>query len=490
MKANEQNKFEKITDLAARRGFFNPAAEIYGGPSGFWDYGPLGATLKRNIVDAWRKNIVQKDDMLEIDGAQLLPPAVFEASGHLASFKDPLTECKKCKSIYRADKLIEEKTKLIIPEAMPPKQFDTMIKKHKINCPNCKGKLAPVRMFGLMISAKIGPKGDETVYLRPEACQSIFLDFTRVFRTMRAKLPIGLAQVGKAFRNEISPRQAIFRTRELTQADVEIFFNPAEEKTFKKFNEVKNYKLRFAFEGKEDKIVEVTCLEAVKKSYIESPLVAYYMALLQQLFESFGIDKKNVRFRELGNEEKAFYAKSAWDFEVQTSLGWTEVVANHYRSDHDLKLHSAGSGQDLSILDGDVKVLPWIWEDSMGVDRALLAVFDNAYFEEEVKGEKRIVLRLDKKLAPIQAAVFPLVNKDGIPARAEKVYEALKKQFSVFYDDSGSIGKRYRRMDEIGTPYCITIDHRTLEDDTVTVRDRDTMKQERVKIGELASHLF
>jgi glycyl-tRNA synthetase len=476
-------------EWATRKAIFFPASEIYKGPAGFFYYGPLGATIKRNVIELWRKNFVEKDGMLEMDGSPIMPPAAFAASGHLASFQDPLTECTKCKNIFRADKIIQDVTKKITPEAMKAEQFDELIKENKIHCPKCKGELAKVSMFNLMAKTFFGPKDCELLYFRPETCQSLFVDFQKIYNAMRAKLPIGFAQAGLVCRNEISPRQGLFRTRQFTQMEAEVFFNPKNEEKFEKFDRLKNYLVRLALLGKENKIIDVAISDALKKKYFKSKIEAYYLALLMQFYESLGIKKENMRLRELGAEEKAFYAKSAWDFEVLTSLGWTEVVANHYRTDHDLKSHSKGSGQDLSVIDGEEKVLPWVWEDSFGVDRSVFAVLDNAYDEEEVEGEKRIVLRLDPKVAPYKVAVFPLVNKDGIDTKAKEVYRLLKEEFPAVYDDSGSIGKRYRRMDEVGTPFCITIDYKTKEDNTVTIRDRDTMKQKRIKISELKEYI-
>ncbi len=483
-------QYEKIIELATRKGFWFPSSEIYKGPAGFYDYGPLGAALKRNIIEMWRKNFVEADGMLEIDGSPIMPPAVFEASGHLSSFQDPLVECIKCKSIYRADKLIHDVTKKIVPEAMKPEEFDKLIKQNKIHCTKCKGELAKVKMSNLMVKTYFGPKDSELMYLRPETCQSIFVDFQKIYNIMRAKLPIGFAQVGLMCRNEISPRQGLFRMRQATQMEAEVFFNPKNEDKFEKFECFKNYKVRLALLGKENKIIEITLSEAVKKKIFKSKIEAYYLALLMQFYESLGIKKENMRLREIGPEEKPFYAKSAWDFEILTSLGWTEIVANHYRADHDLKSHTNGSGQDLSVIDGEEKVLPWVWEDSFGVDRSVFAVLDNAYAEEKVKDETRIVLKLNPKIAPYIAAVFPLVNKDKLPELAKKVHDELKCCYKCFYDESGSIGKRYRRMDEIGTPFCITIDYDSLKKKDVTVRNRDTMKQERVKIKDLCDYLY
>jgi glycyl-tRNA synthetase len=475
---NEKNA-KGFIELAKRRGFFWPTAEIYGSIAGFWNYGPLGTTLKRKVIDAWRKYVVKRDDMIEIDGAQIMPMNVFKSSGHLSSFQDPLVECTKCKKTYRADRLIQEKTGKTIPEAMKPEDFDKLLKENNIKC-SCGGEFSKTEMFNLMVKTFIGPKQNEIAYLRPETCQSIFTDFSLIYRASRAKLPVGMAQVGKSFRNEISPRDALFRTREFTQAEVEVFFNPKKENSFEKYEMIKDYKIRFNLVGKDD-TVEMSCEEAFNKKIFRSKIEAYYLVLHLQFFERIGIPRENMRIREIGPDERPFYAQSAWDLEVKTSLGWTEIIANHYRADHDLKSHSEGSGVDLSVMDVDEKVLPWVWEDSMGIDRLVLALLDIGLKKE---GE-RVYLKLSPEVSPYQVAVFPLVNKDGIDSKALEVYNLLKDKFDVFYDDSGSIGRRYARQDEIGTPFCITIDYDTKENDTVTLRYRDTTKQDRVKIEDL-----
>jgi glycyl-tRNA synthetase len=338
-------------------------------------------------------------------------------------------------------------------------------------------------MFNLLVKTFLGPKQDEIAYFRPETCQTIFTDFALVYRASRAKLPVGIAQVGKSFRNEISPRNAIIRTREFTQAEVEIFFNPEKENSFDKFESIKDYKIRFALLGKEDKEVEMTCEQAIKKKIFRSKIEAYYLALHLQFFENIGIPRELTRIREIGPDEKPFYAKSAWDLEVKTSTGWLEIIANHYRSDHDLKSHSDGSGKEMSVMVDEKKVLPWVWEDSMGIDRLVFALMDIGLKE----GDKRTFMKLSPEVSPFQAAVFPLVKKDGLAEKAREVHKMLKNNFDVFYDESGSVGRRYARQDEIGTPFCITIDYDTMKDDTVTIRDRDTTEQKRVKIKDLVS---
>jgi len=482
---SEKSKFDKLSELAIRRGFYFPAAEIYPEtPAGFWDYGPLGSALKRRIIDAWRKIIVKRDEMLEIDGAQILPESVFEASGHLKSFVDPLTECKKCRKIFRADRLIQDKTGKLVPEALSSEELDGLIHLHNITCPECGDELSKVVKFNMMFRFTAGPKMDNKVALRPETCQSIFLDFPRIYRDMRVKLPIGIAQVGRSFRNEISPRQGLVRLRELIQAEVEVFFNPEKVEKFEKFDEIAYKKLNFLLLGS-DKEETLTAREAVDKRIVQNKLVAYYLVLLAEFYENLGISPENIRFRELPSEEKPFYAQSAWDLEIRTSFGWLETVANHYRTDYDLRVHSEGSKTDLNVIDGNEKVLPWVWEDSMGIDRTLLVVLDAAYNEDG----KRTFLKLPNHLAPIQVAVFPLVDRDGLTDKAKQVYDMLKSQFDAVFDEKDSIGRRYYRMDEIGVPFAVTIDYDTLKDDTVTIRERDSKKQVRMRISELEDWL-
>ena len=477
------NTYEKVLDLALRKGFFLPAGEIYNGPAGFFDYGPNGAVLKRKFIELWRKMIVTEDEMIELDGSQILPEAVYRSSGHLEHFVDPLVLCTKCKAEHRADKLISNKLKKEIPENLSSKEFNELIIEHKIACPNCKGKLGEVHKFNMMFRFEVGSKGGEIVGLRPETCQNIFIDFPRIYRTNRLKLPIGIAQVGKSFRNEISPRQSLLRQREFTQAEAEVFINPKAK--FEKFKKIKSYKLRLLPIGKEQILISAN--QAVQKGIISNEFTAYYLALLQKFFEEVGL--KKFRFKQLNDKERAFYAKESWDFEVETDIGWLELVACNYRGDHDLKSHGEGSKSDTSVLDGTEKVLPHVFELSLGVDRSIYALLEQAYAEEDVKDEKRTVLKLKPRLSPVFAAVFPLVNKDKLPKVAQTIHDMLK-QYGSLYDDSGSIGKRYRRMDEIGCPVCITIDFDSLKKKDVTVRDRDTMKQKRIKITKLLDYLF
>ncbi|MCW1296366.1 MAG: glycine--tRNA ligase [Candidatus Parvarchaeota archaeon] len=473
------SKYDDVMKLALERGFFFQSSEIYAdAPAGFWEYGPLGTSMKNKLIQLWRKELVKRDEMLEIDGSVIMPEDVFIASGHLKSFVDPLVECKKCKQVFRADKIISEKSGQIVPERLSEKEFDALISKYNVRCPNCKGELSKTKIFNMMFKVGIGAKDEKVAYLRPETCQSIFVDFPRVFRTMRCKLPIAIAQTGRVFRNEISPRQCLLRLREIIQAEIEVFFNPSKANEFEKFESVKKYKLRMWID---EKIVEISCEDAVSKGIISNKLIAYYLAILQQFYEKTGIKRENMRFRTLGEDEKAFYTKQGLDFEVLTSVGWIELVACNYRTDYDLSGHAKESKKDFSVIDDGEKIIPHVFELSMGIDRTLFCIMENSFEREK----ERDVLKVPFYLAPITCAVFPLVNREGMPEKAREIYEMLRKNFDSFYDDSGSIGRRYRRMDEVGCPFCITIDSQTMKDDTVTIRDRDSMKQVRVKINEL-----
>jgi len=480
----ETNKIDEIIALAGRRGFFFQSCEIYpDSSSGFFDYGPLGVSLKNRIIKLWRKMLVKRDKMIEIDGSQIMSKSVFEASGHLKSFSDPFVKCEKCKFISRADKLIEEKTGKAIPEKLNDEEYDELIKKNNILCPKCKSRLGKTKRWNMMFKVGVGAENNEA-FLRPETCQSIYVDFPRLFATTRIKLPIGIAQIGKSFRNEISPRQSLLRMREFTQGEIEIFFNP-KKTAAENFSEVNDYELQISANKK---IQSISVKNAVSKKIISNEMIAYYLALLQQFFEALGIDKKKMRFRPLGDDEKAFYAKEAWDFEVETSLGWVELVACNNRSDYDLNAHAKQSKHNFEVMDENEKVLPHIFELSMGIDRIIYTLLDLSFDKEKVDNEERIVLKFKPLTAPIQVAVFPLVNKDGLPEIAKKIYSDLI-DFDISYDSSGSIGKMYRRQDEIGTPFCITVDHQTKEDKTVTLRERDSMKQVRIKIDRLKEEL-
>jgi glycyl-tRNA synthetase len=484
------SKYEEIIEWASRRSVFYPSAEIYANaPAGLWNFGPYGEAIRRKIIEFWRKELVQKENMLEVYGAQIMPEEVFKASGHLSGFNDPFTKCSKCNCLYRADEIISEVVKENIPESLADEELNKLIQKNKIRCSRCKGELEKVKRFNMMVKVDTGVAGKRACYLRPEACQSVFLDFDRMMKTMRVTLPKGVAQVGRAFRNEISPRQSLFREIEFSQFEAEIFFNPDKIDEIENFDEVKNYKIRILFEGKK-KIKEIKAEDLVKKKIVSGKLIAYYLARTQQLYENYGISKEKIRFRVVGEDERPFYSKGTFDLEIETALGWMEVIANNYRTDYDLKGHSKGSKKDLSIVEDGKKFTPHIWEISGGVDRTFYAVIDNAFKKEKIKGEERTVLNLNPKLAPFDSAVLPLVNKDKIPEKAKQVLKLLRENdFNVFYDDSGSIGRRYRRLDEVGVTGAITIDYDSLKNNDVTLRDRNTLKQIRVKIKDLPERL-
>ncbi|MBI2084975.1 MAG: glycine--tRNA ligase [Candidatus Aenigmarchaeota archaeon] len=476
--------FETMMNLFSRRGILFPSSEIYDNhPSGFWDYGPYGATIKRKLVELWRSEIVKRTKMIEIDGSICMDADVFRASGHLQSFSDPLIECSKCGSIFRADKLIEEVSKEKAPEAMAAEKFDEMIKKHKIKCTNCKSELGKTRKFNMMFKVSIGASKPQDAYLRPETCQSIFADFPRLIKVMKKSLPLGIAQVGKSFRNEISPRNATIRAREFTQAEAEIFFDPNNAEV-KNFEDVGDCVLNLKSMKDRGDYLAVTAKEAIEKKMM-SKFAAYYISILQSFLLKCGIPAEKIRNRQLDDEERAFYAKESWDTEIKTSLGWVEIVANNNRTDYDMSAHGKISGKDVSVVNPETneKFIPHIWEISMGIDRLFYCVMETAY----KKDGERVYLSLPAYVAPASVAIFPLINKDGMPEKADEVVEKLKKEgLDVETETKDSIGKRYARADEIGIPFCVTIDGETSSDNSVTIRERDTKKQERVKIKDLA----
>jgi len=428
-----ENTMDKIVALCKRRGFIFPGSEIYGGMASTYSYGPLGAELKNNVKQLWWKYFVQdREDMVGLDGGILLHPKVWEASGHVKNFKDPLVECKKCHHRFRPDKL-EDETK----------------------CPDCGGPLTEARMFSGMFKTIIGPVAQEGIeaYLRPETAQAMFVDFKNILDSTNKKIPFGIGQIGKAFRNEITTGNFIFRQIEFEQMEIEYFIAPDGDwnKTFEEW-----------------------------VSYIYG-----YADLL-------GLDKKDFYSHEIPDEERAFYSKRTIDIEYNFPFGRDELWAIAYRTDYDLVRHQSASGKSLEYFDDQAKkrYIPHVIEPTFGVDRTVLALLAKAYTEEALEGgETRTVLKFDPKVAPYKIAVFPLLaNKEKLIGKAREVYESLKEEHLCFWDDRGNIGKRYRYQDEIGTPYCVTVDFDSLENDDVTVRDRDSMKQERVKIGELKNY--
>ncbi|HJU13829.1 MAG TPA: glycine--tRNA ligase [Candidatus Nitrosotalea sp.] len=476
--------YETIIQLALERGFYFPSCEIYSdAPAGFWEYGPSGVSLKNKFIELWRRELVRRDRMWEIDGSQIMSQSVFVASGHLASFADPVVKCKKCGSIFRADKMIFEVSTVVIPESADLPEFDRVISERGIKCQRCKGDLDSAKKFNMMFRVGIGPQ-DEAAYLRPETCQSIFVDFPRLYKTMRGRLPIGVAQIGKSFRNEISPRQSLLRLREFYQAEIEVFCNPNTLDDIERFSEVENTVLNIMVD---DTIKPMTCREAYESKTVPNKLVAYYLGLLAEFYKKTGIDTGRSRFRKLGDKEKAFYASVAFDFEVETATGWLELVACNYRSDYDLTSHMKVSKEKFEVLDENVKVLPHVFELSMGIDRSLYTILEHSFRED--KENERVVLSLKPYLAPVHVGVLSLVKKDGLAEKTEEIFSRIRTKFDAFLDHSGAIGRRYRRLDEVGAPFAITVDHQTLQDETVTVRMRDSMAQERIKTADLDEYI-
>ena len=476
--------YEEVMKLALERGFYFPSCEIYSDASaGFWEYGPSGVGLKNKFLELWRRELIRRDGMMEIDGSQIMSKSVFEASGHLGNFADPIIKCTKCNSTYRADRTIAEITNIEIPENADLIEFDNAIKENKIQCPKCKGNFGETKKFNMMFKVGIGPQ-EEEAYLRPETCQSIFVDFPRLFKTMRGKLPLGIAQVGKSFRNEIAPRQSLLRLREFYQAEIEVFCNPGRLDEVEKFTEVENTVIRVQTDAEP---ISMTCKEALESGIVPNKFVAYYLGILTEFYEKTGIDISKSRFRKLGDKEKAFYAEVAFDFEVETTIGWLELVACNYRADYDLSSHAKMSKEKFEVMDNDEKVLPHVFEISMGIDRSLYTILEHSLKKDEE--HERMVLSLKPYLSPVHVGILSLVKKDGLKEKTDEIFLNIKRKFDAFLDHSGAIGRRYRRLDEIGAPFAITVDHQTLEDNTVTIRKRDSMEQSRVNISEIDSIL-
>jgi glycyl-tRNA synthetase len=473
-----------LMDVALRRGFFYPSSEIYGGSAGFYDFGHLGVLLKRKFENAWRDYFLGLDqNFVEIDACTIMPEAVFEGSGHLKSFNDPLTECLSCHRRQKADLLLEEKG--LDAEGLSAEEMSALLQEHKVPCPACGGPLSEVRWFNMMFELQLGAaEGGEKAYLRPETAQGSYVSFKRMYEVLRNQIPFGLAIIGRAYRNEISPRQGFYRLRELNQAELQIFFDP---------DSLDNHP---CYDAVKDQLIRIYSVEDRQKEVREVPLNAvdvprfygYYMAKVQDFYlRILKVPKEKFRFRELSDEEKAFYNKIHWDMEIFTETlgGFKEAGGIHYRTDHDLSGHQRGSKKKMEITVEGRKFVPHVLELSFGVDRNLLMLMDLAYTEEE----ERIVLQFPEVVAPYTAAVFPLMKKDGLLELSYEIYLELKKEFDTFFDEKGSIGKRYRRQDEIGTPFCIVVDYESLEDGTVTMRDRDTMEQIRVRRGEIVHTL-
>ncbi|HIK00009.1 TPA: glycine--tRNA ligase [archaeon] len=479
-----ERKYDKISAIARRRGFFWPSSELYGGLAGFYDYGPIGALLKQNIEKVWKKIFIAQEGMLLLDTPNVMADSVFQASGHLEHFADPLVTCTDCNTNFRADKLVEEKLK-IKTEAMGVDELNGAIIANGVACPKCKGKLGEVYKFNLMFGTEVGPGEEKRIaYLRPETAQGAFVSFERLWEVARKKLPFGAALVGRSYRNEISPRQGMIRLREFSQAEAEVFFNPSDKK-HPCFKEVEKEELNLLTieeqkKGKSEKGEKFTAKEAVHKKIIKSELQAYYLTLAKQFFNRIGFPDSSMRCRQQLSEERAHYSIDTWDIEIHSEdFGWIEVAAIADRADYDLKRHSETAKKDLSVTIDGKKFLPHVMEASFGIDRPFYLLL-----EHSLKAEgKRTLFKFKKKVAPFEAAVFPLVDKDKLPEKALDIYNMLlENNVMAQYDNSGNIGKMYARADEIGIPICVTIDHQTLKDDTVTVRYRDTTKQKRVHV--------
>ncbi len=477
---------QDVQNVCLTRGIIFPTAEIYSGLAGFFDFGPVGTLLKNKFINYWREVFVKsQDNVFEIDGSTILPEKVLIASGHVESFIDPVTQCKKCKSINRADHLIEEKTGKFV-EGKSCEELTEIIKKNKITCPKCGGELMDVKVFHLMFKTEISPLGGQIGYLRPETAQNVFTAFNRVYRTTRSKLPMGMAQVGHSFRNEISPRNFIVRVREFNQMEVEMFFDPRDDKC-PLFDEIKDVKINLVTreaQQKKGEMIKISVKEALDKSVIPNQWLGYFLAKEFQFYKFLGIPEDALRFRHMLEAETPHYSRGNFDLEIKFDFGWKETVGNAYRTDHDLKNHSKFANTDLSVQTDNGKVIPHVVEPSFGVERTLAGVLLHNYVEDKERGWNWF--KFPAKIAPYICGVFPLVKKDGLAEKAQGIIEDLKKDgFDVFYDESGSIGKRYARADEIGTPFAITIDYDTLKDNDVTLRNRDTQKQIRINIDDL-----
>ncbi|GLI12735.1 glycine--tRNA ligase [Methanobrevibacter arboriphilus] len=559
---------EKMINISTKRGFLWPSFEIYSGVSGFTDYGPLGAILKNNIMQLWRKQYIAGEGFYEIESPTVTPEEVLKASGHVDNFTDPMAQCDGCKDVFRADHIIEEVTNLEV-EGMTNEELDKIVKKHNVNCPNCGDKLSQIWNYNLMFKTNIGAKGNKTGYMRPETAQGIFILFKRLSRFFKNKLPFGTVQLGKAYRNEISPRQGVIRLREFTQAEAEIFVDP-ENKTHPKFNTIADEKLvlnsqKTQIEGKDP--ITISAKEALENGIVANEILIYQIYLAKKFLKELGIPDEVLRFRQHLPNEMAHYAIDCWDVEVKTDrYGWVEIIGIADRGDYDLKSHSKHSNEELNIfiqyeepkiisktiakpnmakfgpsfkqnapkvksflenidsvmvekiktsikkdgiyealIDGEAfeiknehvtfedveeeikgkKIIPHVIEPSFGIDRILYSVLLHSFHTAETEEDKEY-FKLANSIAPIQVGVFPLMNKSELNSLATEITTNLRNSgFMVDYDTSGTIGKRYARADEIGVPIAITIDYDSLEDNSVTIRDRDTEEQERVSIKNL-----
>ena len=543
-----------LMSLCKRRGFIWPSFELYGGVAGMYDYGPLGCSLRNNIVDVWRSIYKGREGFVEIDSETVNPREVFKASGHVDEFADLITYCKECEAPFRADHMVKEFYDN--PDVLSPKQLEEAFVKHNIRCPECGGELGPVDEFNLMFRTNIGPGSSRIGYLRPETAQGIFVNYPNLYRYNREKLPLGVIQTGRSYRNEIAPRQGMIRMREFNQMEVELFVDPT-DKDWARFDDIKDETITLV-PNKTGEAVEMTINDAVEKGIIANRVLAYFVNTTKQLLIKLGVDPARLRFRQHLDDEMAHYAADCWDAEVLLTYGWTEITGIADRGCWDLSRHAQFSGSDLShfkkfdepreievekvkakhkalgprfkgkakdiaaamenltpadVKDGKIvldvdgesieldgeffevvmvnekvageRVIPHVIEPSHGLDRIFYSVLEHAYCYDEEKDYT--VLRLAPAVAPIKVGVFPLMEKDGMEEKAREIYEQVHThRMEAYYDGSGTIGKRYARMDEVGTPWCITVDYDTLEDGTVTIRDRDTSEQKRIPADKAA----
>jgi len=486
---------EKIISLCKRRGIIFPSSEIYGSFAGFFDFGNVGVELKRNVENSWWKHFVQeREDVVGIDGAIITHPNVWKASGHLESFNDPLVECTKCKKKYRADHLVETELKISV-DGLSVKHLEELIQKHKIRCPDCKGELKFLQPFNLMFETSVGAEVGNVAYLRPETAQVIFTNFKTIQQSSRKKLPFGIAQIGKAFRNEISPRNFIFRSREFNQMEIEYFIHPKKmDKCEFLTDDHLNFELQVLTEEAQEKgksHEKRKIKDLLQKKIIKTPWHAFWIVESMKWFEKIGVKKENLRIRQHRKTELSHYSTETWDVEYNFPWGWKELEGIANRTDFDLKQHMKFSNSDLHYFDEEnkEKLVPFVIEPSFGLERTVMVLLLDSYAEIKEDNELKVKLKLNPSISPVKVAVFPLMKKDGLVEKAREVFEKLNKEFVCEYDDSGSIGKRYARADEIGVVAAITCDYQTLADNTITIRDRDSTNQIRVEIKELKSVL-
>ncbi len=490
---------ERIFELALKRSFFFPSNEPYGGTGGFYEYGPVGVLIKHKIEALWREMFIKAEGFHEVETSIVTPEAVLVASGHVGSFADPVVECVKCRTRVRADTLVEEKHYALHGERWDGKleSLDSVIESKGIKCPRCQGDFGKTHMFNLMFQTGIGGER-ATAFCRPETAQGIFTAFPRLFRNHGTKLPLAIGQVGRSFRNEISPRKGLVRMREFTQMELEYFFNPSEQ-GFPAFAGVSESRMMMKVDGKHG---EMDARALVKEGLAANEIMAYFLVREWEFYGRVGIDMKRMYFRVLDKNEIPHYSKGNIDMEVETSYGTIETIGNAYRTDFDLSQHSKLSGSDLAVFveSEKRKVMPHVFELSMGVDRLFYCILEHCFRDKDEKdeqgswklgsGKEWEWFDFPPAIAPYHVAVFPLMGKDGLDAKAAEVAALLRNSgLDVTYRESGSIGRRYARADEIGVPYALTIDYDTLKDGTVTIRYRNDGKQERIKISECASKI-